>query len=147
MYIYPKIFSSYMWNNCYFTLNPFRMVHWFKSGLDISNHHCTWYSRTRWCYQQGSTFCITRPQSNRLGRVKVTSKIINILSKSFSERQINLLRRGLKFTPTSKRNTIELKSDNQEFIRMLQLTEFFRSENLDSSQETKESVFDPVEQK
>ena len=69
------------------------------------------------------------------------------MSKSFSERQINLLRRGLKFTPTSKRNAIELKSDNQEFIRMLQLTEFFRSENLDSSQETKESVFDPVEQK
>ena len=50
-----------------------------------------------------------------------------------TERQINLLRRGLKFTPTPKPNTVELKSDIQEFSRKLQLIEFFYSENLDSS--------------
>ena len=61
-----------------------------------------------------------------------------------TERQINLLRRGLKFTPTPKPNTIELKSDIQEFTRKLRLIEFFHSENLDNSQETRGSVSGPL---
>ena len=61
-----------------------------------------------------------------------------------TERQINLLRRGLKFTPTPKPNTIELKSDIQEFTRKLRLIKFFHSENLDNSQETRESVSGPL---
>ena len=43
--------------------------------------------------------------------------MINLLSKQLTERQINLLRRRLKFTP--KPNTIELKSDIQEFTRTI----------------------------
>ena len=61
-----------------------------------------------------------------------------------TERQINLLRRGLKFTPTPKPNTIELKSDIQEFTRKLRLIKFFHSENLDNSQETRQSVSGPL---
>ena len=57
---------------------------------------------------------------------------------------MNLLRRGLKFTPTPKPNTIELKSDIQEFTRKLRLIEFFHSENLDNSHETRESVSGPL---
>ena len=90
--------------------------------------------KTRWCYQRGSTFFIWRPQSNRLDIVKVTPKINNLLLKPLIERKINLLRRGLKFTLTPKPNTIELKSDIQEFTGTLRLTEFSHSENFDKSQ-------------
>ena len=38
-------------------------------------------------------------------------KIINLLSKSMTERQISFLLGGLKITPTPKSNTMELKSD------------------------------------
>ena len=69
--------------------------------------------------------------------------MINLSSKPLTEKQINLLRRGLKFTPTSKSNTIELKSDIQEFTRKLRLSEYFHSENLGSSQETRESGSGP----
>ena len=72
--------------------------------------------------------------------------MINLSSKPLTERQINLLRRGLKFTQTPKPNTIELKlkSDIQEFTHKLRLIEFFHSENLDSFQEIRESVSGPV---
>ena len=82
------------------------------------------------CYQRGSTVFIPRPQSNRLERIKGSPKIINLLSKLLTERQINLLRRGLKFTPAPKPNTVGLKSDIQEFTCKLRLNEFFHSENL-----------------
>ena len=49
-----------------------------------------------------------RPESNRLDRAKVTPKIINLSSKPLTERQINLLRRGPKFTATPKPNTAEV---------------------------------------
>ena len=80
-------------------------------------------------------FFIPRPQSKRLERGKVTPK---------TWKTIDFLRRGLKFTPTTKPNTIELKRDIQEFTSKLRLTEFFHSENLDSSQETRKSVSDPL---
>ena len=94
--------------------------------------------------QQGSIFFIPRPQSNRPGRVKVTPKIINLSSKPLTEKQINLLRSGLKFTPTPKPNNVELKSDIQEFTRKLRLIEFFHPENLDNFQGTRESVSGPL---
>ena len=93
-------------------------------GKRSSYYPCTWYSRTRWYYQRRSTFFISRPQPNRLDRVKVTQKIINHSSKPLTEWQINLLRRRLKFTPTPKPNTIELKRDIQEFTRKLELIVF-----------------------
>ena len=59
-----------------------------------------------------------------------------------TERQINVLRKGLKFTPTPKPNTAELKSDIQEFSRKLRLIEFFYSENLDSSKKQEKMFLD-----
>ena len=107
------------------TKNPRNIISAKKpSGKRSSDYPCTWYSRMR-----RSTFFIQRLQSNRLGRLKVIPKIINLSSKSLTERQINFLRRELKFTPTPKTDTIELKSDIQEFTRKLRLTEFFHSEN------------------
>ena len=43
-------------------------------------------------------------------------KIINLCSKPLTERQINLLRRGLKFTPTPKPNTVELPLDGTHLV-------------------------------
>ena len=61
-----------------------------------------------------------------------------------TERQINLLRRGQKFTLSSNPNIMEIKTDIQEFTHKLQLIEFFHSENLDSSQETKLTFTHPI---
>ena len=60
--------------------------------------------------------------------------IINFSSKAFTDRRINLLRRG--FTPISKTKTIELKNDIQDFTPKLRL--------IDSFQETRESVSGPL---
>ena len=44
-----------------------------------------------------------------------------------SRYQVNILLRGLKFTPTPKRNIIQLKSDIHNYTRKLRLTEFFHN--------------------
>ena len=54
------------------------------------------------------------------------------------------LRGGLKFTPTPKLHTIELKSDIPEFTRMSRCFEFFQSVNLNSSQGARKSVSGPL---
>ena len=41
--------------------------------------------------------------------------------------QVNILLRGLKFTPTPKRNIIQLKSDIHNYTLKLRLTEFFHN--------------------
>ena len=64
--------------------------------------------------------------------------------KVLTERQTSLLKRGLKIISTRKPNTIEIKSDIQDFTPMLQLIGFFHSENIDSSQETTESISDSL---
>ena len=60
--------------------------------------------------------------------------IINFSSKAFTDRRINLLRRG--FTPISKTKTIELRNHIQDFTPKLRL--------IDSFQETRESVSGPL---
>ena len=50
---------------------------------------------------------------------------------------MNVLRRGLKFTPTSLPNKIELKNDVPQFSRKLRLLEFFYKEK--ESEEEKSS--------
>ena len=37
--------------------------------------------------------------------------------------------KGLKFTPTPRRNTIEMEKDIHNFTRKLRLTEYFANEN------------------
>ena len=51
----------------------------------------------------------------------VKPKIFNLSSKTLSRYQTNILLRGLKFTPTPKRNNIELKSNIQNYTRRLRL--------------------------
>jgi len=57
-------------------------------------------------------------------------KIFNLSKLTLSSGQINILLNGLKFTPTPKTNTIQLKSDIQDFSRKLRLNEFFYKEDV-----------------
>ena len=57
----------------------------------------------------------------------VQPKIFNLSKKSLSRYQVNILLRGLKFTPTPKRSIIQLKSDIHDYTRKLRLTEFFHN--------------------
>ena len=60
-------------------------------------------------------------------KIILCPKIINLPSYSLSNNQKNILIKGLKYTPTSKRNIIELKRDVVEFTRKLRLIEMFSS--------------------
>ena len=57
----------------------------------------------------------------------VKPKMFNLSTKMFSRCQTNILLRVLKFTPTPKRNNIELKSNMQNYTRRLRLVEFFQN--------------------
>ena len=50
-------------------------------------------------------------------------------NKVLLQQHVNVLRRGLKFTPTPSPNKIELKNDVQQFSAKLRLLEFFYKEN------------------
>ena len=54
--------------------------------------------------------------------------MLNLSSYSLSKNQKNILIRGLKYTPTPKRNIIKLKRDVAEFTRKLRLIEILSSE-------------------
>ena len=53
--------------------------------------------------------------------------MFNLSKKTLSRYQVNILLRGLKFTPTPKRNIIQLKSDIHNYTQKLRLTEFFHN--------------------
>jgi hypothetical protein len=65
----------------------------------------------------------------------VEPKIINLSSIDLSTDQINVLKLGLKFTPTPKQNNQDLQADVIEFSRKLRLKEYWhnRSSNDDGS--------------
>ena len=66
-------------------------------------------------------------------------KVINLSSKKLSSAEIQLLSKGLKFTPTPKPNVTELESDITEFTRKLRLSEFFGSQDDNDSQTESDS--------
>ena len=77
----------------------------------------------------------------------VKPKIFHLSSKTLSSYQTNILLRGLKFTPTPKRNNIELKSNVQNYTRRLRLAEFFQNKEANDSEENffqKQSTFTPL---
>ena len=68
------------------------------------------------------------------------------IKKALSRYQTNILLQDLKFTPTSKRNNIELKSNIQNYSRRMQLAEFFQNKEANDSEENlfqKPSTFTP----
>ena len=86
----------------------------------------------------------TGREDKRLGSVNFP-KIFNLSSLCLSKSQINLLNKGLKFTPTPKRNIFELKKDIETFSRKLRLVEFFaETENFDDDSLVRnKSTFNP----
>ena len=75
----------------------------------------------------------------------VKPKIFNLSGKTLSRHQTNILLRGLKFTPTYKRNNIGLKSNIQNFTRRMRLPEFFQNKEANDSENLfqKQSTFTP----
>ena len=74
----------------------------------------------------------------------VKSEIFNLSSKTLSRYQTNILLRGLKFTPTPKRNNIELKFNISNYTRRLRLVEFFQNKEVNKTKENslqKKSTF------
>ena len=65
----------------------------------------------------------------------IKPKIFNLSSKTLSKYETNILLCGLKFTPTPKRNNIELKSNIQNYTRRLRLAEFFQNKEANDSEE------------
>ena len=55
----------------------------------------------------------------------ISPKIINLSKYKLSKPELSLLRRGPKFTPTSKGNSLNLKSDIFDFTRRIQMQEIF----------------------
>ena len=55
----------------------------------------------------------------------ISPKIINLSKYKLSNPELSLLRRGPKFTPTSKGNRLNLKSDIFDFTRRVQMQEIF----------------------
>lgn len=54
-------------------------------------------------------------------------KIINLSGRDLNETEIGLLKHGLKFTPTPKKDNVDLIADTDEFCRKLRLKEFFQN--------------------
>ena len=68
--------------------------------------------------------------------------IYNLSDIIQSTEQIDLLQKGLKFTPTPKINIKEVKTDVNEFCRKLRLAEFYfkESEEMNSDENEKTNI-------
>ena len=76
----------------------------------------------------------TPPKEN----VPTTPLVINMSDCTLTDAQLNLLKKGLKFTPTPRNNASELESDVRSFCRNLRLKEHFYKEEDESTEETQE---------
>ena len=65
-------------------------------------------------------------------------KIVNLSSKELTEGQIKLLSKGLKFTPTPRKDMCEISADIQNFCMKLREKEFF--EDKSDASDTDESL-------
>ena len=75
-------------------------------------------------------FCSTdRVQLAPIKQTIIHPKVINLSSTCLADTQVRVLSKGLKFTPTPRRNTIEMEKDIHNFTRKLRLTEYFANEN------------------
>ena len=68
-------------------------------------------------------------------KITLKNRLSNLSSKRFSRYQTNILLRGLKFTPTTKHNNIELKSNIQSYTHKLRFAEFFQNKETYYSEE------------
>ena len=68
-------------------------------------------------------------QPIQIQRKTIPPKIINLSKYKLSKPGLSLLRRGPKFTTTSKENILNSKSDIFDFTRRIQMQEIFYSQD------------------
>ena len=73
-----------------------------------------------------------KDKEKNTGTEIVKPKIFNLSSKTLSRYQTDILLHGLKFTPTAKRDYIELSIQN--YTRRLRLADFFQSKETNDSE-------------
>ena len=91
-------------------------------------------------------FTTTQDEEKNPSAQIVRPKIFILQSKTLSRYHTNILLHGLKFTPTSKRNNIEFKSNIENYTRRLQLAEFFQAKKIKDPEKIffpKQSTFTP----
>ncbi|CAG2207068.1 unnamed protein product [Mytilus edulis] len=76
------------------------------------------------------------PEGNSLTNTeKIHPRIINLSHRKLQLREINLLKRGLKFTPTPNEDKTQLWSDIDEFGRRLRINYIFCKDNEENEEE------------
>ncbi|CAG2193816.1 unnamed protein product [Mytilus edulis] len=76
------------------------------------------------------------PEGNSLTNTeKIHPRIINLSHRKLQLREINLLKRGLKFTPTPNEDKTQLGADIDEFGRRLRINYIFCKDNEENEEE------------
>ncbi|CAG2195900.1 unnamed protein product [Mytilus edulis] len=76
------------------------------------------------------------PEGNSLTNTeKIHPRIINLSHRKLQLREINLLKRGLKFTPTPNEDKTQLGADIDEFGRRLRINYIFCEDNEENEEE------------
>jgi hypothetical protein len=107
-----------------------------------NNQQGTWDNIHR---KKGKSVFFRRRQIERRGEIQTPTipekrtepKVINLSNRQLNEFEIQLLSKGLKYTPTTKGNKQELRKDIKEYTRRLRLAEFFHKEDSDDDPQEK----------
>ena len=78
---------------------------------------------TKTGFSEGNATAESYITNDHQGRIQ--PKIINLSRKNLNPSEIEILRKGLKFTPTPKQNSLQLKLEVDRFERTMRLAEFF----------------------
>ena len=76
--------------------------------------------------------------------MRIQPRIFNFSQRELSGPEVEILKKGLKFTPSPTRNNLLLQQEVEKFDRSMRLTEFFlHEENIDDSLVRNPSSFTP----
>ena len=77
--------------------------------------------------KETNNFLFYRQDAIRTNQINTIThpKVINLPSTCLTYMQVRVLSKGLKFTPTPRRNTIEMEKDIHNFMCKLRLTVYF----------------------
>jgi hypothetical protein len=94
-----------------------------------SNNQQNHFFRTRLVAEKTQKRTDVQPEVEPVETKQPNPNIINLSKRDLSNKEITILERGLKSTPTPKADSFDLKKDIEEFCRKFRLREFFQSEN------------------
>jgi hypothetical protein len=126
---------------------------------DRQNHETTIVEKIKHATMQKTFFCGEDAITSDDRKVPISSiiddqtvsphshnnvRIINLSQRHISVNEKKILEKGLKFTPTPRRDSLDLIKDTEEFCRKLRLREYFENEeNVDKSLVRNKSKFKP----